>query len=620
VIALVYGTTAELIKLAPVYRRLEAIGAAPLLWCTGQQYDELPEISERLGIPQPDVWLGRGVKGRSLSRTWDVPPWMWHVLREARSRREELEQAITADQNPPMVMVHGDTMTTVVGALLGRWLGASVAHIEAGLRSHNIMSPFPEELDRRIAAQLSDVHFTPGADKIRNLRAAKGLKVDTVGNTVVDSLALVPDGLPTPLDPRPEVYGLASLHRYELMRTPERLTAVLDLLANKAQDVPIYFVTDAVSSAAIADAGLSDRFGDPLVQVPKLPYFEFVTLLRGASFVITDSGGLQEECAHLNLPCLVHRGTTERPDGLGRNVVLSGMDLGVVEAFLADPARYTNPAAPAPVSPSDVIVEHLVEGGYVGRPRPVDGSDGPVPELSVIVPAYREVESIRSMVSVLIRMLDQTGLDYEVLVVSDGNLDGTQYEASAVSSDRLTVLHYAGNAGKAFALRYGLNHARADTIAFIDVDLSLSALGIRTLYQQLVDDGCDIVVGSKFHTSSEVSYSPVRSVQQTVFGGLVRAMFDLPVLDTQTGLRVFRRKVLDDMMPLARSKGFGFDVELLYLAHQAGYSIEEGPIHLEHRLGPVLRPSVLLSAAMTFVRLAWVRLRFVGRRRPTRAR
>ena len=88
VIALVYGTTAELIKLAPVYRRLDEIGARPLLWCTGQQAEELPEISERLGIPQPDVWLGRGVRGRSLSRTWDVPPWLWSVIREARRQRE----------------------------------------------------------------------------------------------------------------------------------------------------------------------------------------------------------------------------------------------------------------------------------------------------------------------------------------------------------------------------------------------------------------------------------------------------------------------------------------------------------------------------------------------------
>ena len=104
-----------------------------------------------------------------------------------------------------MVMVHGDTMSTVIGSVIGRWLGTTVAHLEAGLRSHNIFSPFPEELDRRIAAQLADVHFTPGADKIRNLRSASGLKVDTVGNTVVDSLGLVPAGVPTPFDPLPAI-------------------------------------------------------------------------------------------------------------------------------------------------------------------------------------------------------------------------------------------------------------------------------------------------------------------------------------------------------------------------------------------------------------------------------
>ena len=129
-----------------------------------------------------------------------------------------------------------------------------------------------------------------------------------------------------------------------------------------------------------------------------------------------------------------------------------------------------------------------------------------------------------------------------------------------------------------------------------------------------------MVVGSKFHTTSDVTYSPVRSVQQRAFGGIVRALFDLPVLDTQTGLRVFRRKVLDDLMPLTRSKGFGFDIELLYLAHKAGYRIEEGPIQLQHRLGPVLRPGVLISAATTVLRLVWVRVRFFGNRRPPAGR
>jgi len=206
------------------------------------------------------------------------------------------------------------------------------------------------------------------------------------------------------------------------------------------------------------------------------------------------------------------------------------------------------------------------------------------------------------------------------LVVSDGNVDGTQYEASAVPSDRLTVLHYAGNAGKAFALRYGMNHARADYIAFVDVDLSLSALGIANLYHQLLEDDCDVVVGSKFDPDSTVEFSGIRSVQQRVFGWLVRSLFDLPVLDTQTGVRVFRRKVLDDVMPQTRSKGFAFDIELLHLADQAGYRIEEGPIKLQYRLPAVLGPRRLVGAVMTFVRLAVIRWRFLRPRRKTSRR
>lgn len=604
-IAFVYGTTAELIKLAPVFHRLVEDGARPALWCTGQQIEELVGAHDRLGLPEPDVWLASGTRGRSLTRPADVPRWLAAVARTARRRRRELIRALWSDGAPPIVLVHGDTMTTVVGAVLGRWLGATVGHIEAGLRSGDLLSPFPEELDRRLTAVLAHVHYAPGAGNVVNLRRVRGTKVDTIHNTVIDSLRLVPPGTPSGLGPLPERYGLVSLHRFELVRNGERLREAFEVLAAHSRTVPLYAVTDPLVSAALREEGLEHLFdGVHLVRVPKLPYFEFVALLRGAAFVVTDSGGLQEECAHLDIPCLVHRLTTERSDGIGGNAVLSGFDVDVLRAFLDAPERLRGRAVPDETSPSVVIAEHLRREGYL----PVrQVASGPRPAVSVIVPAYREVETIRSSITVLLRQLERDGLDFEVIVVSDGNRDGTQHEAAQVASDRVRVLHYADNAGKGFAIRYGLAQARGDLVAFYDADLTIAPSGIARLAHQLEAHDVDVVVGAKAHPASEVAMPWSRRLQMRLFSAFVRRAFDLPVDDTQTGLKVFRRPVLDRVVPYTRTNGFAFDIEVLASAHELGATIEEGPVEIHGRLGPIVRPSVLVGVAAGALRLAVLR-------------
>ncbi|MEZ5320848.1 MAG: UDP-N-acetylglucosamine 2-epimerase [Microthrixaceae bacterium] len=447
-IAFVYGTTAELIKIAPVRQRLVALGARPLLWSTGQQASELPETTRRLRLPEPDFVFAEGFRGRSLHRTADVPVWLATVTRAALAHRQELLTSLWEDDRPPIVLVHGDTMTTVVGAALGRWLGVTVGHIEAGLRTNRILEPFPEELDRRVAARLAHVHFAPGIDKFLNLRGIGGIKVDTVANTVIDTVRSVPDQDLDHIGDAvvPDRFGLVSLHRFELVRNRERFDAVLAALARHARDVPMLVVTDALASAQIEAFGLGHHFDDRhLIRVGKLAYFDFVTLLRRAEFVVTDSGGLQEECAYLNIACLVHRTTTERNEGIGTNVVLSMYDIDAVDDFLDDPSRYRDPDPEPLPSPSDVIVEHLVQAGH----SPGRGTDGTgSPELSVVVPAFGHADLIRSALHSALRSLDRIGLDYEIVVLGDP-ADSTRFEVSQVGSDRVRMLTYADNAGAA---------------------------------------------------------------------------------------------------------------------------------------------------------------------------
>jgi UDP-N-acetylglucosamine 2-epimerase (non-hydrolysing) len=364
VIAFVYGTTAELIKLAPVHVRLSARGATPLHWCTSQQASELPAAAKHLGMPVPDVMLANGVGGRSLSSMTDAARWLATVSSTSVAHRRVMRAALRADGRPPFVLVHGDTMTTVLGAVLGRALGATVAHVEAGLRSYDLRNPFPEEIDRILAARIARVHYAPGAHEVHNLRKARGSVVPTNGNTVRDSLALVPDDASTTLADLPQRFGLVSLHRMELIHDADRFVATMNQLADHAKREPLVQVVDPVTAEQLRTLGL-DRVHDGTTfrRLDKLEYFDFVALLRRSAYVITDSGGLQEECSGLGIPCLVHRMKTERSDGLGTNALLSEFRTDVLAAFLDDHDRYRRERDLHPTSPSDVIVADLTARG-----------------------------------------------------------------------------------------------------------------------------------------------------------------------------------------------------------------------------------------------------------------
>jgi len=252
----------------------------------------------------------------------------------------------------------------VVGAVLARMVGVRAAHVEAGLRSGDWRHPFPEELDRRIVGRLASVHYAPAPQAVANL-AGRPNVVLTHGNTVMDA-AMDSQGRDTGQVDEP--YGVVLLHRFEFISEPSRVRDTLRLLAEHA-DVPMRVLVDAYAreamSAAIAELGA----GDVLRIQPKLAHAEFIALLQGAQFVVTDSGGIQEEAALYGVPTLIHRMATERSEGLGANALLSHWRADTVIDFLRRYGELRVPVAPLVVSPSDVIVEDLIDRGYGGASR-----------------------------------------------------------------------------------------------------------------------------------------------------------------------------------------------------------------------------------------------------------
>jgi UDP-N-acetylglucosamine 2-epimerase (non-hydrolysing) len=367
VILVVFGTTGELIKLAPVLLRLDQHGRPYLLATTGQQVQQIPGFLEQFGLRQPDLWLARGARGRDLRVNSDIPGWLARVTRSWLRERRRVRRALRDSPGRPLVLVHGDTMTTVLGSMIGRSLRATVAHIEGGLRSYDLRHPFPEELNRKLATALSRIHYAPGPWAAANLRS--GEIVDTGSNTIRDSLELVSEEPPSVVLPE-GLFGVVSLHRFELLNNRRLLTETIEVLASAARRTPLLFIDHPVTIAALERFALTGHFDTrAFVRIPRLRFFDFVRVERRSAFVVTDSGGSQEECFYLDLPCLVHRVKTERREGLGENAVLSGMSSDVLRDFLDEPTRFSRRTALAAESPSEVIVADLERRGYASEAR-----------------------------------------------------------------------------------------------------------------------------------------------------------------------------------------------------------------------------------------------------------
>jgi glycosyltransferase involved in cell wall biosynthesis len=248
------------------------------------------------------------------------------------------------------------------------------------------------------------------------------------------------------------------------------------------------------------------------------------------------------------------------------------------------------------------------------------GTLGKLPkvELSVVVPAYREGRRIYKNLSRLISELDKLSVSYEIVVVSDGNTDTTVREARRVESQAVKVFHYPMNIGKGFALSCGVDQSIGDLVTFIDADMELDPATIGRFIEIMQADGCDAVIGSKRHPESKVSYPAFRRLQSAVYQMLVRLLFNLNVRDTQTGLKLFRRPVLQEVLPLLAIKRFAFDLELLVVARQLGYkNVCEAPVKLDYQFDSTVNLgsawNVLWDTAAIFYRLRI--LRYYKRRR-----
>jgi len=201
-------------------------------------------------------------------------------------------------------------------------------------------------------------------------------------------------------------------------------------------------------------------------------------------------------------------------------------------------------------------------------------------KVSVIMPAHNEEERIVLSVEETVETFEEFGCDYEVIVLDDGSIDETYKRALMVAGKypNVFVKRNMDNFGKGRALKKAFRFVTGNYIVFLDADLDLHPRQIQILFDVMRDKNADIVIGSKRHPGSTIHYPWHRKVVSAVYFFLVKIMFGLPIKDTQTGLKLFKREVLEKAFPRVLIKKFAFDLEILVVAHHIGYRIAEAPV------------------------------------------
>jgi UDP-N-acetylglucosamine 2-epimerase (non-hydrolysing) len=355
-IHIVLGTKAQLVKMAPVMVRLTERGVPYRFIHTGQHQATMSEMLEEFALKPPDVVLH---SGRDIVSLPQMALWLVRILaKSALARREIFGPAARG-----IVLVHGDTFSTLLGALMGRVAGLRVGHVESGLRSFDVFHPFPEEITRLLTFRLSHVLYCPGQWAVDNVAGYRREKVDTGVNTLADTVALA-GGVRLREDHVPAgPYALVSLHRYENIFRRERFRQLVEIVEEIAEAEHCLFILHPPTEQQLRRSGLYERLdANPRIELrPRYSYFDFFALMQRADYVVTDGGSIQEESSYLGIPCLLLRKATEREEGLGANAVLSNYDRRVIRDFTLDYRAHRQPPAETRNHPSDIIIDSALE-------------------------------------------------------------------------------------------------------------------------------------------------------------------------------------------------------------------------------------------------------------------
>lgn len=354
-VMLVFGTRPEAIKMCPLVKKFQkdTKNFETIVCVTGQHREMLDQVLTIFDV-KPDYDLNIMKQGQDLT---DVTARVLTGLRD-----------VFKECRPDVVLVHGDTTTSTAGALAAFYAQIPVGHVEAGLRTHNIYSPWPEEMNRQITGRIATYNFSPTPLSEKNLLEEKVHgKIVVTGNTVIDALHMVVEKLKNDIALAKEQEEILAKAGYDVMRLKDgkklvlitghrrenfgegfiRMVTAMKDLSEKYPDVDFVYPMHLNPNVR---KPIHEVFGEDLTRpnfffIEPLQYLEFVYLMEKSTIVLTDSGGIQEEAPGLGKPVLVMRDTTERPEALESGTVhLVGTDydkiINEVSTLLEDDTAY----------------------------------------------------------------------------------------------------------------------------------------------------------------------------------------------------------------------------------------------------------------------------------------
>ena len=356
-IHVVIGTKAQLVKMASVLSAMQVRKVPYNFIFTGQHHETMDALRENFKLPPPNVTLH---SGKDITSIPSMLVWLIKILWQTLFNRKE----IFGNDKHGAVLVHGDTFSTLLGALMGKLAGLKVGHVESGMRSFNYFHPFPEEITRVLTFYLTDIFYCPGPIAFQNIQKFKGVKLDTEFNTLIDSLDAARANFDTmEVDIPGRKYCVVTTHRFENIFNKTVLEQNLQFIRMAADKMLTIFIMHPITEQRLRKHGLLDALkSHPNIECrPRYDYFRFMKLVYFSEFLISDGGSNQEECWFMGKPCLLLRKVTEHPEGLDTNVVVSRYSPDIVRQFIDNYEKHISEPLLGVNSPSVKIVDSLAK-------------------------------------------------------------------------------------------------------------------------------------------------------------------------------------------------------------------------------------------------------------------
>jgi len=289
---------------------------------------------------------------------------LWFVVTLIRSVFKLRKEFNGLDKKNTYVFVYGDTLSTLMGAVLAKLYGFKVVHVEGGYRSFNFFQPFPEEICRYLTSCMADVCFVAYDALLKNIAQRKCLKISTKYNPFIESLqfALKQDfETAFAKDMKDKHYFMLACHRQENIYNRGFMEALIKAVIDQSQKMSCLFILHEATEVALESYGLLAKIkAQPNIKIiPRVPYFDFIKLLGNAEFMLSDGGGNQQESYFWGKPLLILRNVTEGTEGIGENALLLKGDLTRIPYFMENYQSFKRPRVLFDESPSSIIVNYV---------------------------------------------------------------------------------------------------------------------------------------------------------------------------------------------------------------------------------------------------------------------